>query len=417
LFKKLAGHVISEISHGRSQEQLVSEALNVRSLFEADMAGLNPVETDALKHVARFAPISAAEVTERYSAGVVQSLLDSRLAIAVGDKLDTYWDIFRDFLNTDRVPIEDGYIVRTNPSAVGRLLATLLVSGGVESVSNLAQTRKTSETVILNQSHELRLFGLVAYEANQLRLRPEIINADEPEEIIRGRVETALRRHRAFSLLVRLIERYGAQGVPIALYAQELQHAFVAVEAQSTTWNTYARAFVRWFEYAGLAIVSGTTVKLPDDNVAGHGELLGNDLSARGRASGIHISPGPVLSMLSRIANDEVNVGNLSRRELRYVNLLIAMELVAVSANGVPRALDPSQGYPSPERIRLALEKIAGVKETLAHLESDPRTSALVLGRIVNDQIGASWSDATAALVGKQIRSWARTAGLRVARG
>ncbi len=90
LFKKLAAHVINEISQGRSQEQLVSEALNVRSLFEADMAGLGPVETDALKHVARFAPISATEVTERYSAGVVQSLLDSRLAVAVGDKLDTY---------------------------------------------------------------------------------------------------------------------------------------------------------------------------------------------------------------------------------------------------------------------------------------------------------------------------------------
>ena len=47
LFKKLAGHVINEIGQGRSQEQLVSEALNVRSLFVADMAGLGPVETNA----------------------------------------------------------------------------------------------------------------------------------------------------------------------------------------------------------------------------------------------------------------------------------------------------------------------------------------------------------------------------------
>lgn len=72
-----------------------------RSLFEADLAGLSPIETEALKYIARFAPISATEVTEKYVASVVQSLLDKRLVVAVGDKLDTYWDIFRDFLNTD----------------------------------------------------------------------------------------------------------------------------------------------------------------------------------------------------------------------------------------------------------------------------------------------------------------------------
>jgi hypothetical protein len=101
LFKKLAGHVINEISEGSSQEQLASESLNVKSLFEADMAGLSPVEIGALKYIARFAPVSATEVTEKYDASVIQSLLDKRLAVAVGDKVDTYWDIFRDFLNTD----------------------------------------------------------------------------------------------------------------------------------------------------------------------------------------------------------------------------------------------------------------------------------------------------------------------------
>ncbi len=54
--------------------------------------------------MARFAPVSASEVMERASASVVQSLIDRRLLIQVGERLDTYWDIFRDFLNTGRVP-------------------------------------------------------------------------------------------------------------------------------------------------------------------------------------------------------------------------------------------------------------------------------------------------------------------------
>ncbi|MGW5587105.1 nSTAND1 domain-containing NTPase [Streptomyces sp. NPDC003857] len=200
LFKKLSGHIIRELqSRQKSQEQLVSEALNVQSLFDSDLSGLSPVENEALRHIARFAPVSAVEVTERFNSSAIQSLLDSRLVVALAGKLDTYWDTFRDFLNTGRVPIEDSYIVRQSPRAVAELLFAVLAAGGDASVSDLSDELNVSTKVIYNRSREPRLFGLTAYEPNRVKLLDEVLHAADIEAEMRRRVASALRRNRAYS--------------------------------------------------------------------------------------------------------------------------------------------------------------------------------------------------------------------------
>jgi hypothetical protein len=47
-FKKLANHLIREVGEAATQEQLLAETLNVQSLFEADLAVLNPQEGHAV---------------------------------------------------------------------------------------------------------------------------------------------------------------------------------------------------------------------------------------------------------------------------------------------------------------------------------------------------------------------------------
>jgi hypothetical protein len=154
LLKKLASHLIRESESGATQEQLLAEALNVQNLFEVDLAQLQPTEQEALRFVARYAPVAVTEVMESVSAPVVQSLLDQRLLVQVGERLDIYWDIFRDFLNTGRIPIEDSYILRQTPLAVARLLA-VLDDDGTGSVLELAARLNTSENSIFNLSRDL----------------------------------------------------------------------------------------------------------------------------------------------------------------------------------------------------------------------------------------------------------------------
>jgi len=42
-------------------------------------------------------------------------------------------------------------------------------------------------------------------------------------------------------------------------YAADLTNLFPAVDAKSSTWITYASVYLRWFEYAGLAVSTGVT--------------------------------------------------------------------------------------------------------------------------------------------------------------
>lgn len=227
--------MIGELQSGITQEQLVNEGLNVQSLFEGDLASLNPSEVEALRFVARYAPIMAADVTERYTPALVQSLLDQRLVVQVGERLDTYWDIFRDYLNTGTVPIEDSYILRATPASVARLLAVVLSIGrGDAAVSEMTKNLCTSENVVWNAARELRLLGLAAYVPNRVRLLPEILDALDLESEIRRRVASALRRHRAYSVFVDSAEK-GFGIVSAQAFAQRLPGVFPAVEVADST--------------------------------------------------------------------------------------------------------------------------------------------------------------------------------------
>jgi hypothetical protein len=42
LFKKLGAHILNELKQGKSQEELISESLNVTRLFQEDVDRLQP---------------------------------------------------------------------------------------------------------------------------------------------------------------------------------------------------------------------------------------------------------------------------------------------------------------------------------------------------------------------------------------
>lgn len=419
LFKKLSGHIIRELEIGqKSQEQLVSEALNVQSLFDSDLAGLSPVESDALKYIARIAPVSAMDVTDRYGSGVIQSLLHQRLVVAVGGQLDTYWDTFRDFLNTGRVPIEDSYIVRQTPQAVAQLLSAVVQAGGDASVASMADRLGVSAKAIYNRSREMRLFGLTTYESNRVRLLPELTAANDMEGEIRQRVTVALRRNRAYSSLLHLAEHHGGP-VPISSYAAGLPDIFPAVDAQPASWMNYARAFARWFDYCGLSIYDDDVMRLPPDGYMGRGSM--NGPLVRRSSSFTLRAPARAIKLLEALASGPTHVDELPRlgkdhqkavRELLVLGLVIQSGQYLAAAEGV---LD-GDGNVIQEAIINALRTVPGGSEAVDALIADANISNHEIGRIIRERIGVAWEASTTFTVGKDFRGWVKRGGIRVGR-
>ncbi|MGW1504733.1 nSTAND1 domain-containing NTPase [Streptomyces mirabilis] len=421
LFKKLSGHIIRELqTRQKSQEQLVSEALNVQSLFDSDLSGLSPVESEALRHIARFAPVSAIEVTERYSSSAIQSLLDSRLIVALAGKLDTYWDTFRDFLNTGRVPIEDSYIVRQSPRAVAELLYAVLASGGDASVGDLSDELNVSIKVIYNRSREPRLFGLTAYEPNRVKLLDEVLHSADIEAEMRRRVASALRRNRAYSAFLGLAERHGDR-VTVSMYSRELTNVFPAVEAQPKSWLEYARSFAMWFHYAGLAIMDSDQLQVPPDGYIPSVTLRGGRTKSRNGEAFTLRTPKTAFDLLKQLSNSPITArqyNSLPRIQRRAVTELLKLSL-AQQLNGeihIADAVVDESGQVVPSRILDALRKVPGGAQALGLLESDPQVSNHQLGFVIQEALGTTWEDSTAWQVGKDFRSWAKRAGVKVLR-
>ncbi|WP_433051169.1 restriction endonuclease [Dactylosporangium sp. CS-033363] len=413
LLKKLCGHLIREARAGVTQERLLAEALNIQNLFEADLAELQPVEQDALKYVARFAPVAASEVTDRVPPPVIQSLLDRRLIVQVGERLDTYWDTFRDFLNTGRVPVEDTYILRLPPASVARLLAVLPPDGN-GSVPEIAARWGTSDKAVFNVSRELRLLGITVYESNRVRVAAEIWSAADREDAIRRRVASSLRRHRAYGRLLQMAER-GSGRVSLASYARDLPSIFPAVSPDLRTWPDHARAFARWFEYAGLVRISGQIMEItPEGDIPAEVRILGVRPVARLGSSFPHEAPGPALSALKSIAAQGPGAmadayAGKHLRELLKVGAISITQAGGISiADGlvVNEEIDPS-------RLRDLLNRLPGCGDAMRALDENPALKPTAVGAILSNALGAEWSDGTLLSTGKYMRAWARAAGIK----
>jgi hypothetical protein len=412
LLKKLAGHLLREVRQGATQEHLASVALNVQNLFDADLAELSPAEHEAVRHIARYAPIPIGEVMERVTGPIVESLVNRRLVVQVGERLDTYWDIFRDYLNTGRIPVEDSYILRLGPVSVARLLQQVAADDGDSRVPDIAARLGTSENSIFNLSRELRLLGATAYESNRVRLLPDIWQAEDKEGELRRRVASSLRRHRGYTTFGALVDR--TDGVTINAYARELPAAFPAVEVSESTWIVYARVYLQWFAYAGLALQKGSVWLVAPEGSPGVGDLLGGRLRRRIRGGFPHEPPGPALRLLLGIAGGTATAGAADRRTAAPLLMIGALTETGEGTYRIRHDALVVNGTVVPHELKRLMATVPGVPEGMAVIEADPQVRPEVVGQAVKDALAADWVANTALGVGKHLRAWAREAGMDV---
>lgn len=422
LIKKLADHVLRELRSGASPERLLAESLNVQSLFELDLAELGPDELEILKYIARFAPIVAGEVTDRYSPDAVQSLVNRRLIVQVGDRLDTYWDIFRDYLNTGSVPIQESYILRSAPTQVARMLPLVMKNGGTTGVATLAKALNTSENVIFNLARELRLFGITSNEPLMVRIADEIVGAADPEAIAKAKVVSALRRHRAFSTLVDVAAK-GNGFATVEGFASVLPGIFPAISISNGTWVTYARAFISWFEYAGMVTRSGSRFSVHGDTLQPSAlRLLSLPPVVRSRHSVPLESPGPSLALLESLANGvDVKVPDDSRDTLRRaIRTLVALHAVKTDAEGrvslASNRLRTVNGGVAKEAILNLIAEAPGGATGLSLVRENPGVSGAVLGAAIRESAGAKWTESSTLSIGIKFRMWLKRLGVEVTR-
>lgn len=254
LLKKVCWHISQQIADGTEQRELVERQLDLRNLFEADIQSLDEDEKDSLHKLASVMPADSRTLAERFPEGDIGPLLnkfvDMRLLLREGDVYNVYHDIFAEFLRTNRLPIDEVYLLRTRPSTALNVVKRLAAGGGEASIEQLASELSLKPRSLSNHLRDLRAVGLVEYKEDAVWLRGDI-STTATEDELSAAIRQRLVRNTCTKRILELWDE--AQLRTLGDVIAILQREFPAVDAQQRTWETYASNMVAWLNSVGAA--------------------------------------------------------------------------------------------------------------------------------------------------------------------
>jgi len=408
LLKKLASHILKQLQAGTSEETLLEESLNIEGLFEQDLATLEAHEVAALKAIAREAPVLVTDIVERVSPPVIQTLVDQRLVVRVGERIDVYWDTFREFLVTGKVAVEDTYILRLRPQSTATLLQYLVKKNGEASAVDAAAELNASLHVVFNAARELRQLGILVPRSGKLLLAEQFRSAIPTESMIRNRVARALRQHTVYSRVQKLLSTNATAEVSIDDLAVELPALFPAMDATGNTWRIYALSFALWLDYSGLMQVRGQVlcVGTSPSKIT----LMGNAGRARRAKTFPHSNPKAACQYLAARLDDKIS--SMTRSAEQKVRTdLEALGLLDVDGN-VPDPTLAKSILGSPQALIKQLRTIPGGDAAIELILARGDVRPEEVGITLRDAYGLPWADTTTRMAGTKFRAWATYAGI-----
>jgi hypothetical protein len=425
LLKKLCAHVKSQRQAGVVQSEMVRTFLNVEQLFLQDLQGLTAAQDEALRRTARLAPASIWDIGEEFSPEVIQSLIDRRLVVKVGSKYDVYWDIFRDYLNTGKVPVEEVYLLRAQVGSIMNSLSILRESPEGIDVSDFKREAGLSDGAFFNVTRDLRLLQLAEIrDASLALLVPHTPDEKAMFGQVREHLKDRLPRNRCIQHILRTLSDEGE--ADMARLSEILRLEFPYISAVNRTWETYARIVANWLDVSNLAYWDKSTSRLLKHGLGV--QVRERSLSFSRRRSGITVPAlhfAPIVQVATRLTlaaaqqDASVDWSGIPRSTV-YKALTVLEELGLISRKAqVIYVQAECHAFVQDVVRRTEIARKAVVKwpvfsefiKILAEHVST-RLSHKQLAQHLLTRSGASWKTSTAETNAKIMLDWARHLGL-----
>jgi hypothetical protein len=403
LLKKLCIHLYEKIKGGVEQNELIENKLDVSSLFDSDLKELAQAESACLKFIAQRAPVDWFEVTELSGGDVLNSLINRRLVVRSGDRLNIYWDIFREYILTEKVPIIPlRYLPSTDFTSIYKV-ASFLDHRSALSIQNLVDYSGFSEGTVQNICSDIYMFGIATRESGSYLLNEEIQEGNELKflNVIRDK----FKKH-AFTLALKNRSSSSVISVNDAILA--LQTLYPDNSYAKKTWHSYTVRMCRWLELCGfiLAYKNGWVYR-------DQGKVILDRLnSSRRRTNKLFTAPtSPALTRkaLSWIIEQKSFPKN-DKKPKGYnnaISILRRFDLVIV---------DDTYIYPSTEKIRkhtsleesiwLEASKDSTLLDVLNLLKGNINTKPMDISEYLCSKYSLKWTDASKLRTGRALKQW-----------
>ncbi|CAK3221623.1 Restriction endonuclease [Vibrio crassostreae] len=405
LLKKLCIHLYEKIESGINQSDLLENKLDVASLFKEDMETLSPAESSCLKLIAQRAPVDWFEIIEISGPDTLKSLIDRRLVIRSGDRLNVYWDIFREYVLTGTVPVIPlRYLPSTDFSSLYKVVKHLEHFDKL-SVHDLVQKAKLSEGTIQNIGSDMIMFGVVNRESGLYSLSEDVKTCNEVE-ILRA-IREKFSKH-AFTYAIK--DKSSHSVININTLIDTLKQLYPDSKYADKTWHAYTIRLCRWLELCGFIELSGNGWLFKDQ-----GDVVTERIKSerKRRKSNVFTAPAsPALALETLNWLNEIgSVGKDETKPKGYRNSLSVLkrfELIFVENGKYFVDREKLQKF---SEQREALWISANTEEVLLNivklLESDNQLSGKDIGDFVAEKYELNWTEASKVRNGGAIRKWA----------
>lgn len=421
LLKKLCAHVKAQRDAGVPQSDIAKSLLHVEELFLEDLRGLSAEEEEVLRRITKAAPISILELGEESKPELVQSLVNSRLVVRIGDKYDVYWDIFRDYLNSGRLPVQENYILRAHVRSVLNATKLLIEAGGALDVSRFQEQAGLSEKSFYNVARDMGLLGLAKVDNGKVTLQIKL-PAKDFEALLQGHLGDRLRRNRPIWRISEALEEKGT--LTIDEVSELLEKACPYITATRQTWLTYARIFAGWMDAGDLAVLNKQDWVLtryePGTEIRERRLLL----AKRRGATTPQIQYSPVEEVVVRLVealqkSSRVNWSGLRRSTIfKALATLEDLGFIGRRATSITVLPKAQEFVLAPEKRLTLFAEAALTIESFATFISILKThkhaglTIADLGIELRQKLAVDWKDGTAETNAKIMLNWARYAKL-----
>ena len=249
LLKKLSIHIFRQVKKGIKQTDLIFAQFNLKQLFDEDTIDLTVTQTDCLKYIAKYSPISVVELNERFDSDTINELYKRRLLIRAGHRYAIYWDIFRDYINEGKLPIIPLTVIPISP--LGTIIKSIQIFDKYDKLSKdeFAHHMQIADNTATNVISDLITFLIIKKDdENQYHLTEEIRGKSIDE--IAQHLYQQFSQHKIIQELLNY-EGDGAR-IPIEKFQTYLAHSYSSLGLSPQSINSYSTKLLRWFAFCGL---------------------------------------------------------------------------------------------------------------------------------------------------------------------
>lgn len=401
LLKKLCIHILDLVKNGADQNDVLSRNLSIANLFKRDLEELNGAEAGCIKQVAEEAPAEVFKILQNFDEEVVSSLINKRLIIRSGTRISIYWDIFREYVLSGRIPyIPITYIPQSNFSLYRRA-SSFLTNKSSFTYFEVEQGLSLSQGATDNLIRDLVNMGYVDASRKDGQISSLAKSESEAYRI-------------AFDFwssheIYRLLSSEFSLGRPFTKsdFATVFHQLTTRSNYSDKTVGVYSTRMIDWLLNIGLMVQSGSNLVLKE--ASSSSLVTFDDARISFRSRGYFLASTSPSNVVDALRDLRAHARTGDEAEELYgrntLSALSALGLIQLLGGSVVAAALPSS---ADDAVRSAALATPTVRSAVKALAEEQATTGLQIGELVEALLNATWSNASKLRYGTALAAWAR---------